>query len=126
MTGLKIPATKRTPEITLDEVTNTMVFKGRSLPENTKQFYEQVKAKLNAYKPSEGTEISIDVAFTYVSSASLIALLSIFKQLKLHSERGCTLKINWFYEKYDDDLLSIGQDMQHLSGVEFKFIEVPE
>ena len=126
MTGLKIPATKRTPEITLDEVTNTMVFKGRSLPENTKQFYEQVKTKLNAYNPSEGTEISIDVAFTYVSSASLIALLSIFKQLKLHSERGCTLKINWFYEKYDDDLLSIGQDMQHLSGVEFKFIEVPE
>ena len=126
MAGLKMQATNRTPEITLDEVTNTMVFKGRSLPENTKQFYEQVKAKLNAYKPSEGTEISIDVAFTYVSSASLIALLSIFKQLKLHSERGCTLKINWFYEKYDDDLLSIGEDMQHLSEVEFKFIEVPE
>jgi len=126
MTGLKIPATKRTPEIILDEVANTMVFKGRSLPENTKQFYEQVKTRLNAYNPSEGTEISIDVAFTYVSSASLIALLSIFKQLKLHSERGCTLKINWFYEKYDDDLLSIGEDMQHLSEVEFKFIEVPE
>jgi hypothetical protein len=44
--------------------------------------------------------------------------------MKLHCDGGCTLKINWFYEKYDDDLLSIGQDMQHLSGVEFKYIEV--
>ena len=126
MSGLKIEATKSTPEITLDETTNTMVLKGRSLPENTRQFYEQIKQWLNAYSPEEGTEISIDVAFTYVSSSSLIALLSIFKQMKLHSERGCTLKVNWYYEKYDDDLLSIGEDMQHLSDVEFKFIEIPE
>ena len=93
MTGLKIPATKRTPEITLDEVTNTMVFKGRSLPENTKQFYEQVKTKLNAYNPSNGTVISIEVAFSYVSSASLIALLSIFKQLKLHNKHNLILQV---------------------------------
>ena len=44
--------------------------------------------------------------------------------MKLHCERGCTLKINWFYEKFDEDLLSIGEDMQQLSGVEFKYIEV--
>ena len=126
MTGLKIEATKSTPEISLDEKNHKMVLKGRSLPENTRQFYDQVKRWLNAYSPPEGTEISIDVSFTYVSSSSLIALLSIFKQLKTHSDRGCTLKVNWYYEKYDDDLQSIGEDMQHLSDVAFKFIEIPE
>lgn len=124
MAEINITPTKRTPEITLDETTNKLVFHGRSLPENTKQFYEQVKAKLNTYKPKKGASITIEVAFTYVSSSSLIALLSIFKQMKLHCDRGCTLKINWFYEQYDDDLLSIGHDMQQLSGVEFKYIEV--
>jgi len=124
MAMINIPRTKRTPEITLDETTNILVFKGRSLPENTKQFYQQVKAKLNTYKPKKGARITINVTFSYVSSSSLIALLSIFNQVKLHCDQGCTLKINWFYEQYDEDLLSIGHDMQQLSGVEFKYIEI--
>jgi hypothetical protein len=124
MGKIDIKPTKRTPEVTLNETTNTLVFKGRSLPENTKQFYQPVKANLNTYKPEKGATVTIDIAFTYVSSSSLISLLSIFKQMKLTCERGCTLKINWFYEQYDDDLLSIGHDMEQLSGVEFKYIEV--
>ncbi len=126
MSGLRIEATKSTPEIILDEEKHHMMLKGRSLPENTRQFYDQVKAFLNTYAPPEGTDITLDVMFTYVSSSSLIALLSIIKQLKLNIDRGCTLKVDWYYEKYDDDLLSIGQDIQHLSDVEFKYIEVPE
>lgn len=123
---LKIEATKSTPEITLDLEENRMVFKGRSLPENTRQFYDPVKAWLNKYVPAEGAAITVDIDFTYVSSSSLIALLSMIKQLKLHLERGCSLKVNWHYEKYDDDMLSIGHDIQHLSDVHFEYIEVPE
>ena len=123
---LKIEATKSTPEITLDVETNHMVLKGRSLPENTRQFYDPVKSWLNSYSPSEGAAITMDINFTYVSSSSLIALLSMIKQLRLHTDRGCSLKVNWHYEKYDEDMLSIGEDIQHLSDVFFEYIEVPE
>ena len=126
MQGLHIEATKSTPEVTLDLETNRLVLQGRSLPENTRQFYEQVKAWLNSYNPEEGSAITIDIKFTYVSSSSLIALLSLIKQMRLHTERGCTLKVNWYYEKYDDDLLSIGEDIQHLSSVDFEYFEIPE
>ncbi|MBL4752721.1 MAG: DUF1987 domain-containing protein [Flavobacteriales bacterium] len=126
MTGLRIEATKSTPEITLNAKTHIMVLKGRSLPENTRQFYDQIKHWLNSYAPPKGTLICIDVSFTYVSSSSLIALLSILKQLKEHTERGCELKVKWYYEKYDDDLLSIGEDMQHLADVEFEYLEIPD
>lgn len=126
MQGLHIEATKSTPEVTLDLETNRLVLEGRSLPENTRQFYEQVKACLNSYNPAEGSAITIDVKFTYVSSSSLIALLSLIKQMRLHTERGCTLKVNWYYEKYDDDLLTIGEDIQHLSSVDFEYFEIPE
>jgi len=126
MQGLHIEATKSTPEVTLDLETNRLVLQGRSLPENTRQFYEQVKAWLNSYNPEEGSAITIDIKFTYVSSSSLIALLSLIEQMRLHTERGCTLKVNWYYEKYDDDLLSIGEDIQHLSSVDFEYFEIPE
>ena len=113
-----------TPKIDFDSDLHILLIKGRSLPENTQQFYESAIAWINNYKPEAGTTIVFEMNFTYLNSSSLIALLSIVLNLKKHTNRNCTLNIKWFYEEDDEDLLLAGEDISSIAEIEFEFIEI--
>ena len=117
--------TKSTPKIVFNADKNYLLIEGRSLPEDTKKFYKQVENWLRYFKPKNGAVITIEMKFSYVNTSSMIALIAIIKKLKAISENGCKLKINWFYEKYDDDMVSKGEDIAGIIKiVDFNFIEM--
>ena len=119
-----IESTSRTPKIDFDSDTHILLIEGRSLPENTQQFYESAISWINNYNPEAGTKILLEMKFTYLNSSSLIALLSIVLNLKKHTNRNCTLNIKWFYEEDDEDLLISGEDISHVAEIEFEYIEI--
>jgi len=118
-----ILATKTTPLINFNGDNHYFLVEGRSLPENTRQFYEPVLKWLESYSPEEGSSILIEFKFDYINSTSLIAIFSIVKSLKAHLKNGCSLKIIWFYEEDDEDLLAVGEDIANLSEMKFEYIE---
>ena len=124
MSNHHIEPTRITPLINFDTDKHHFVISGRSLPENTRQFYEPPLAWISEYLPEDGASIVLEMKFTYINSSSLIAILSIVRKLKQHLDHGCTLKVNWIYEKDDEDLLLAGEDIANLAGVAFDYIEI--
>ena len=124
MSNHLIEPTRSTPLIHFDTDKHYFLIEGRSLPENTRQFYEPAIAWISNYSPEDGASIVLEMKFTYINSSSLIAILSIVRKLKKHLDKGCTLKVNWFYEEEDEDLLSAGEDIANLSELEFDYIEI--
>lgn len=121
-----IESGSRTPKISFDSDTHYFLIEGKSLPENTQQFYESPISWIKNYKPEAGTTILLDMKFAYLNSSSLIALLSIVLNLKKHTNRNCTLNIKWFYEEDDEDLLLAGEDISDVAEIEFEYIEILE
>ncbi len=93
------------------------------MPENTRNFYIPIMNWVKQYSPEEGSNINIDIKFSYVNTSSIIALLSILKEFKNHQERKCTVSVKWHYEKYDDDMITIGEDISSLCELGFELIE---
>ncbi|PCH93565.1 MAG: hypothetical protein COB85_06765 [Bacteroidetes bacterium] len=123
MASFFIEGTKNTPKVTFDTVKHSLSFFGRSMPENTRNFYNPILNWVKQYSPEEDSQIVVDIKFTYVNTSSIIALLGILKELKIQQERNCTVSVTWHYEKDDDDMVTIGEDIGSLCGLGFKLEE---
>lgn len=123
MGGYFIESTKNTPKVTFDTEKHSMSLSGRSMPENTINFYITIMNWVKQYSPEEGSNITIDIKFSYVNTSSIIALLGILKEFKIHQERNCTVLVTWQYEKNDEDMVTIGEDISSLCDLGFELVE---
>jgi len=93
------------------------------MPANTISFYITIMNWVKQYSPEEGSNITIDIKFSYVNTSSIIALLGILKEFKIHQERNCTVLVTWQYEKNDEDMVTIGEDISSLCDLGFELVE---
>jgi hypothetical protein len=111
MENLIIEATKSTPKIILDCENNKFVFKGKSYPENTKEFYAPVAVWIdNYFKQFSDKNTTIEFDINYLNSSSIKFFFDIFDIFEQIQSENNILKVKWFYDKDDDMGLEIGED----------------
>ncbi|MSP69504.1 MAG: DUF1987 domain-containing protein [Bacteroidetes bacterium] len=123
MEGITIEGTPKTPTINFDIATGHLEIKGRSIPENSIEFYKPLVELLDRYaaKPQANTNVKIQLEYFNTSSSKCI--LDIFKKLEAIHKAGNATIINWHYEQDDEDMLEAGEDYQAIIAVPFKMIE---
>ena len=123
MEGITIEGTPKTPTINFDIATGHLEIKGRSIPENSIEFYKPIVELLDRYaaKPQANTNVKIQLEYFNTSSSKCI--LDIFKKLEAIHKAGNVTIINWHYEQDDEDMLEAGEDYQAIIAVPFKMIE---
>ncbi|PHX82781.1 MAG: nuclear pore complex subunit [Flavobacteriales bacterium] len=123
MEGITIEGTPKTPTINFDIATGHLEIKGRSIPENSIEFYKPIVELLDRYaaKPQANTNVKIQLEYFNTSSSKCI--LDIFKKLEAIHKAGNATIINWHYEQDDEDMLEAGEDYQAIIAVPFKMIE---
>jgi hypothetical protein len=117
-----IEATRNTPKISFDTENGTFEISGRSMPENTRKFYDPVISWIREYNPEEGKSISLTLNLTYLNTSSTIAMLEILKTFAKFKESNNPLKVFWYYEQYDEDMKLAGEDIASISELEFEYI----
>lgn len=130
MEKLIIEPTANSPRIVLDPEMSNFEFSGESRPENVRKFYLPVLEWLEAYTASqEGLQddqrtsgLQCQFNFEYFNSTSAKYILDIFKSLNALHALGLELKIKWFYEEDDEDMLEVGQEMSRMSKLTFEYI----
>lgn len=114
---LNIEGTDDTPRIILDKGNGIFEISGRSLPEDTAEFFKPVLEWLENYKkePNATTEFVVKLAYSNTSSSKLILdiLLSI-QDIK-------ALKIIWYYQEDDEDMEDAGRELSEQVGAPFEF-----
>lgn len=126
MEHLYIKGSAKTPDIEFDSDQGKLALRGRSIPENSIDFFQPIQDWLDEYESSPSNETILDVRLEYFNTSSSKCLLDIFKKLEKMNGAVTDVKVKWYFEKEDEDMEEAGQDYQAIVGLPFEIIEVEE
>jgi len=128
METITIPGTPKTPTVDMNVESGIIEIKGRSIPENSIDFYRPVVEWLDKYAESPASETKVNIQLEYFNTSSSKCILDVFKKLeqvfKKNGDKGVV--INWYYEEDDEDMLEAGEDYQSILKIPFKMIELED
>lgn len=120
--AVKVDETVDSPGILLDAENSVFNIEGSSYPEDAYDVYDCVLdwIKENDYKFEN--KLICNFKYRVLSSASRKLLYDIFLSLEKASKNSPGIEIHWHHEKFDEDILEVGQDFDELLDLPFKFI----
>lgn len=121
---LNIEPFLQTPEINFNHESGVLFLSGKSYPADAIEFYAPIIEWSKEYiqNPAAKTELICEIE--YLNSASqkqLVELILIFKPLY---DSGKDFVVKWRYEEGDDDILSVGELVEHELEIPFQYQEV--
>ena len=116
---LKIEKTANSPEIILNKEEGIFQIVGRSIVENSYDFYNPILSWFEEYfkEPNKATKLSLFI--DYLNSSST---LQIMKLIKIFNGKE-NVKVVWAYEEGDENSKETGEEYELSSNVKFEFIE---
>ena len=126
METISIDGTPKTPTIKFEPQNGFLEIKGRSIPENSIEFYKPLIDWLEKYSGSPKPGTNVNIQLEYFNTSSSKCILDVFKKLESIHNKGSQVVINWHYEEDDEDMLEAGEDYQAIINVPFKMIQIEE
>jgi len=114
--------TSQTPHVEFDFDTGTFLIRGKIIPENPMEFFEQINKQVDEYLKAHPDNLEINMQLDYFNTVSSKMLSKFFQ--KVISNGKPTL--NWFYEKDDIELREAGEDYSQIINYPINLIEVEE
>ena len=124
MEALVIEGTQKTPVVEFDPQKGVLEIKGRSIPENSIEFYKPLVDWLEDYSDSTTSKTVVNIHLEYFNTSSSKCILDVFKKLESIHKSNNEVVINWYYEEDDEDMLEAGEDYESIIRVPFKMIEI--
>jgi len=124
METIIIEGTPKTPSVHFDSASGILQLKGRSIPENSIEFYKPLVEWLDEYASKPQPKTAVNIQLEYFNTSSSKCLLDLFKKLESMHKGGSDIMIKWYYEEDDEDMLEAGEDYQSIINIPFKMIEV--
>lgn len=120
MSNLIINDSIKTPTVVFD-ITGILEIKGKSIPENSLEFYRPVFEWLDIYSQSPAPKTELKISLEYFNTSSSKCLLDILRRLETINLSGkSAVKVLWFYDADDEDMMEAGEDYQALVKVPFE------
>lgn len=126
MENIKIEGTPKTPTVDFDKNSGVLVIKGRSIPENSIDFYKPLVDWIEKYAESPNDTTVLNMQLEYFNTSSSKCILDVFKKLERINKDGKEVQIRWHYEEDDEDMLEAGEDYDAIIDVDFEMVKVDE
>lgn len=114
---LNLEGTEDTPKIILDKKNGIFEISGRSLPEDSAEFYRPVLEWIGAYAKEAIASTEFVFKLEYFNTASSKLILDVLSALE--DIQG--MKIMWYYHEDDEDMEEAGQEFSELVEIPFEF-----
>lgn len=118
MDNIFIPGTSKTPEVSFIVEARTLNLSGRSIPENSIEFYSSLIAWTDTLCNSEGV-VEVNINLEYFNTSSSKCLMDLLKRIESSNVEA---HVNWYYEEDDEDMLEAGEDYDAIIDLPFKLI----
>lgn len=122
MEDLIIARTSKTPEVTFLALDKTMTLSGRSIPENSIQFFQPLLTWTESFCESSSGHVEVHVKLEYFNTSSSKCLMDLLKRLE---QCSCSAEVFWYYEEEDEDMQEAGEDYAAIIQLPFKLVEMP-
>jgi hypothetical protein len=124
MENIFLEASSKTPNVSFNAQTGKMEISGRSIPENSFQFYEPLIEWLEKYSQQAQKQTFFDFKLDYFNTSSSMYILGILKKLeKIHLE-GKNIVVRWYYDADDEDMLQTGEDLRQIVKLPIDMLEI--
>jgi hypothetical protein len=114
---LNLEGTEDTPKILLDKNNGIYEISGRSLPEDSTEFYNPILEWLDEYSKSPNPTTDFVFKLEYFNTASSKLILDVLSKL----EEIPGIKVNWYFHEDDEDMEEAGEEFSELVDIEFEF-----
>ena len=121
MEPIIIEGTPKTPTIKFDSRDGIFEIKGRSIPENSVEFYKPLNEWLDAYMQVPLDKTVVNIKLEYFNTSSSKCILDVFKRLEAIHRSKHDVEINWFYEEDDIDIYERGEYISSTINVPIEF-----
>lgn len=121
---MKIESSKITPEISFDTQLGNLEIIGRSIPENSVGFYSDLIQEIIEYSESPQPVTTVKIQLDYFNTTSSKSILEILKKVESIYKNGNQVKVLWYYDENDEDMIDAGEDYQAIVKVPFEIIQV--
>lgn len=126
MNNIVIVGSAKTPDLNFDAKSGVLTIKGRSIPENSVEFYKPALEWLDEYMKQPLDKTVVNIQLEYFNTSSSKCILDILKKFELIAKGGNNIIINWHYESDDEDMLEAGEDYQSIIKAPFNMVEVED
>ena len=126
MEAYYLEATPKTPKLDFNPAASTFLISGRSIPENSIEFYKPLLEWLDQYVKDPLAKTCLEVKLEYFNTSSSKCLVEIFRKLEKISLNGDQLEIEWYFDENDEDMQESGEDFKEIIKVPFKMIQLKD
>lgn len=114
---LNLEGTEDTPKIILDKGNGIFEISGRSLPEDSAEFYQPVLDWIEAYTANPNANTDFTFKLEYFNTASSKLILDVLSAL----EDTNGMIILWYFHEDDEDMEEAGEEFSELVEIPFVF-----
>lgn len=114
---LHLEGTEDTPRIVLDKKNGVMEISGRSLPEDSTEFFKPVLDWIEEYAKAPNPATDFVFKLEYFNTASSKLILDVLYALE--DIKG--VKVHWYFNEEDEDMEEAGQEFSELVEIPFEF-----
>ena len=124
MEALSIEGTAKTPSVKFNGQEGVIEIKGRSIPENSIEFYKPLVEWLEDYSSTPLDLTQVNVQLEYFNTSSSKVILNILKKFETIPDAKEKVVVNWYYEANDEDDLETGEYFSQMTILSFNFIGI--
>ncbi len=117
------PTTPYFPEVNFDVDKGTCEISGESYMEETYKFYLPLIDWIKDYAKHIKRPLDLNIKLIYLNTSSTKCVLDILEILKDFEDEGGNVKVNWYFDKSDPDMVEEVEDFEAESGMKIKLIE---
>lgn len=121
---LFIEGTQLTPEIDFDIEVLRFRISGRSMPENSEKFYNQIISWMRGNLNERSVKANVDISLDYYNTGSFIRLMALFNLLHEFNLSGSEFSVRWLCEEDDEDNKADGLSFKEVVKIPFHIIEI--
>ncbi len=122
MEAKRIDGTDESPEVILDKTTNEFIFRGKSLPEDVKEFYAPIHNWIEEYSKKPNDETILEFNMEYFNSASSKQILDILEKFAIIVANGKKVSVKWHFMDDDEDMEDAGESYADIVDMPFELI----
>ena len=114
---INLEGTEDTPKIILDKGNGIFEISGRSLPEDSAEFYQPVIDWLKEYGNDPNDKTIFVFKLEYFNTASSKLILDVLSAL----EEVENTTVEWYFHEDDEDMEEAGEEFSELVELDFEF-----
>lgn len=115
--------TPKTPRLYFNGQKGEFEISGRSIPENSIEFYRPLLEWLDKYTENPQPETRLTVNLEYFNTSSSKCLVEILRRLEKIYEKHPVI-VKWHYEEEDEDMMESGEDFKKIIKVPIELVVV--